>query len=133
MPRRLLKTASLIQMTLPGVPCIYYGDEAGVEGYKDPFNRTCYPWGHENEELLGWYKKITHLRTTRDVYQRGGYRTIMAGDGFYAFERFREDCEPDSDAFASVITAVNCGAHEHHLALEGHWTDLLTELTTTGP
>jgi len=127
-----LKTASLIQMTLPGVPCIYYGDEAGVEGYKDPFNRTCYPWGHENEELLGWYKKITHLRTTRDVYQRGGYRTIMAGDGFYAFERFREDCEPDSDAFASVITAVNCGAHEHHLALEGHWTDLLTELTHDG-
>ena len=56
----------------------------------------------------------------------------MAGDGFYAFERFREDCEPDSDAFASVITAVNCGAHEHHLALEGHWTDLLTELTHDG-
>ena len=127
-----LKTASLLQMTLPGVPCIYYGDEAGVEGYKDPFNRTCYPWGHENQELLDWYKKITHLRTSRAVYQRGGYRTIMAGDGFYAFERFSEDGKPGSDAFASVITAVNCGEHEHHLVLDGHWTDLLSELTHDG-
>lgn len=41
--RRRLKLASLLQFTLPGIPCIYYGDEAGLEGYKDPFNRSCYP------------------------------------------------------------------------------------------
>lgn len=129
---RRLKIASLLQMTLPGVPCIYYGDEAGTEGYKDPFNRTCYPWGHENEELLDWYRKITRLRTSRAVYQRGGYRTIMAGDEFYAFERYDKTDNPEGDAPAPIITAANCGGHEHHLLLEGRWTDLLTDLTYEG-
>ena len=49
---RLMMAASAMQYTLPGVPCVYYGDEAGMEGYKDPFNRGCYPWGRENQELL---------------------------------------------------------------------------------
>ena len=118
----LLKIASLIQMTLPGVPCIYYGDEAGVEGYKDPFNRTCYPWGHENLRLLGWYKKITRIRTSHDVYRQGGYRTIAAEDGLFAFERYGQDG-------ASIITAANCGKKTQTLPLEGSWTDLLTDLT----
>ena len=116
-------------MTLPGVPCIYYGDEAGTEGYKDPFNRTCYPWGHENSPLLSWYKKITKIRSDHNVYRCGAYRTLMAGDGFYAFERF--GAEDSSDA-ESMVTAVNCGEHEHHLPLEGQWTDLLTGLTYDG-
>ena len=129
---RRLKTASLLQMTLPGVPCIYYGDEAGVEGYKDPFNRTCYPWGHENMKLLDWYRKITQIRADHGVYRCGGYQTIMAGDGFYAFERYSKDDDHDDDAFAPVVTAVNCGGHEHHLLLAGRWTDLLTGLTCDG-
>ena len=41
-----------LQYTLPGAPCLYYGDEAGLYGYKDPFNRTCYPWGREDPELV---------------------------------------------------------------------------------
>ncbi len=125
---RRLKTASLIQMTLPGVPCIYYGDEAGTEGYKDPFNRTCYPWGHENRQLLDWYRKVTEIRSSHDVYRCGGYRTLMAGDGFYAFERHSGEDRPDE----AMITAANCGEHEHHLPLEGQWTDLLTGLTYDG-
>ena len=48
----LLKLASLMQYTLPGIPCVYYGDEAGMEGYRDPFNRGCFPWGHEDAELV---------------------------------------------------------------------------------
>ena len=127
---RRLKIASLLQMTLPGVPCIYYGDEAGTEGYKDPFNRTCYPWGSENRELLDWYRKITAIRASHNVYRQGSYRTIMAGDGFYAFERYADG--PEGNTFAPIITAANCGEHEHHLVLEGHWTDLLTELTYDG-
>ena len=54
---KLLKVASAMQFTLPGFPCIYYGDEAGMEGYRDPFNRCCYPWGKENKELIEWHKK----------------------------------------------------------------------------
>lgn len=60
----LLQIASVIQYTLPGIPCLYYGDEAGLYGYKDPFNRTCYPWGGENEELLGFFRDLGNLRTT---------------------------------------------------------------------
>ena len=99
----LLKTASLLQMTLPGVPCIYYGDEAGVEGYKDPFNRACYPWGRENAELLDWYRKITSIRASHAVYKQGTYRTIAAADGFYAFERRATDIK-------TMMTVANCGA-----------------------
>ena len=127
---KLLKIASLIQMTLPGVPCIYYGDEAGLEGYKDPFNRTCYPWGRECVELLGWYKKITSLRTSRSVYRCGGYRTIASADGLFAFERYAE-CS-NADGAVPIITAANCGEQEQHLPLEGRWTDLLTGSTYEG-
>ncbi|MCL2798501.1 MAG: glycoside hydrolase family 13 protein, partial [Firmicutes bacterium] len=45
-----LKMATVLQYTLPGCPCVYYGDEAGLEGFEDPFNRRCYPWGRENQE-----------------------------------------------------------------------------------
>ena len=75
---RLLKIAVLIQMTLPGVPCVYYGDEAGTEGYADPFNRTCFPWGHENSELTDWYRTLIHIRRAHSVYERGRYRTAAA-------------------------------------------------------
>ena len=122
---KLLKIASLIQMTLPGVPCIYYGDEAGTEGYKDPFNRTCFPWGNENKDLLDWYKTLTSIRTSRGVYKRGNYRTIASNGGLFAFERYSPDTSP-------VITAANCGEEEQHLSLEGTWHDLLTDQTFEG-
>ncbi|MEG2956033.1 MAG: glycoside hydrolase family 13 protein [Clostridia bacterium] len=58
----LFKLASILQFFLPGMPCIYYGDEAGLFGYKDPFNRTCYPWGKEDENLLDFFKTIGKIR-----------------------------------------------------------------------
>ena len=66
-----LRLAVLLQMTLPGVPCIYYGDEAGVTGMADPFNRTTYPWGHEDEDLLAWYRLMTRARSTQDALKCG--------------------------------------------------------------
>ena len=51
-----------MQYTLPGFPCVYYGDEAGLEGYRDPFNRACYPWGREDKELVEWHSKLGKLR-----------------------------------------------------------------------
>ena len=87
--RKRLKLASLIQYFLPGVPCVYYGDEAGMEGYRDPFNRACYPWGKENEELLDWYKKLGALRSQeKGLLGHGTYRTLYADGNLLAFERF---------------------------------------------
>ena len=92
----LLKIACAIQMTLPGVPCIYYGDEAGVEGYSDPFNRKCYPWGHENRDLQDWYRRMIEIRRSHIAYARGKYRTAAAFNGLYAFERYC-GIEPEAD------------------------------------
>ena len=57
-----LLMASFLQYMLPGCPSIYYGDEAGMEGYKDPFNRRTYPWGYEDQELLEHYKRLGHIQ-----------------------------------------------------------------------
>ena len=118
---RRLKIAVALQMTLPGVPCIYYGDETGMEGYKDPFNRRCYPWGKEDTDLQAWYKRIIKIRREhRSVYAVGGYRTTAAHNGLYAFERFSED-----PRVHSIITAANCGTNAVRLRLHGHWTNML--------
>lgn len=58
----LLKLASALQYMLPGSPCLYYGDEAGLAGFEDPLNRRCYPWGGEEGELLGWYRALGAIR-----------------------------------------------------------------------
>lgn len=82
-----LKLLSLMQMTFPGVPCIYYGDEAGMEGYSDPFNRGTYPWGREEQELLNWYKRVVKLRREYQVLTEGEFRSFYQGDDVYGFKR----------------------------------------------
>ncbi len=89
--KKRLKLASLIQYMLPGVPCLYYGDEAGMEGYRDPFNRFCYPWGREDTELLEWYETLGRIRTEqKGILARGGYKTLLADKNMLAFERFSQ-------------------------------------------
>lgn len=87
---RLLKIASLLQYTLPGVPCVYYGDEAGVEGFEDPFNRACFPWGDENKEILRHYLFLGKLRKSSTVFVQGKYRCLVHDKGMFAFERFND-------------------------------------------
>lgn len=84
---KLLKMASLIQYTLPGVPSLYYGDEAGMEGYKDPFNRKCYPWGKENRELIQWYKELGNFRRNRSLFAEGEFLPVSEKDSCIAYIR----------------------------------------------
>jgi 4-alpha-glucanotransferase len=82
-----LKLLSLVQMTFPGVPCIYYGDEAGVEGYADPYNRGTYPWGKEDGEIMDWYRRILRMRAEYEVLQTGDFTSFSFEPDVYGFAR----------------------------------------------
>lgn len=84
---RRLMLAVTWQMTFPGVPCIYYGDEAGVQGGTDPYNRSCYPWGYEDKELLQYYKTLTQLRLDNKVLTDGDWQIVYAHNGVLAYTR----------------------------------------------
>ena len=85
--KRRLKLASALQFTLPGVPCVFYGDEAGVEGCADPFCRSCYPWGKEDTDLIRWYSMLARIRNENECFKSGKYELIEARCGLYAFTR----------------------------------------------
>ena len=82
-----LLLATVLQFTLPGCPSIYYGDEAGMEGGKDPFNRRTYPWGDEDTQLLAHYENLGKLRRKWDALRLGDTEFFCAGDGKVGFLR----------------------------------------------
>ena len=82
-----LLMASFLQYMLPGCPSIYYADEAGMEGYKDPFNRRPYPWGREDWELLEHYKRLGNLRKSCEPLRLGDIQFFQAGDKHLGFTR----------------------------------------------
>lgn len=87
---RLLKCAAALQYTLPGVPSVYYGDEAGMQGYKDPFNRGCYPWGKENQELVTFYRILGEIRRENKVFCDGYFSPVSSMLGCVAYRRHGE-------------------------------------------
>ena len=99
---RRMRIASGILYTLPGVPCIYYGDEVGVEGYKDPFNRATYPWGNEDKELLEWYKGIGQMRAECSCLVDGDLREF--GSTGRTMGYIRED---ENDKLLCVFNAAD--------------------------
>lgn len=97
------KTAVMMQMLLPGVPCIYYGDEAGLWGYGDPFCRNTYPWGNENKDMINWYKKAIEIRKSSDAFVCGEFENIYKDNNVYGFIRFSE-----KDKYAVIANLGNC-------------------------
>ena len=110
---RLLKLASAIQYTLPGVPSLYYGDEAGMQGYKDPFNRVCYPWGDENAELISWYKTLGQIRSDCDCLKQGTFCTVSEMLGCLAYTR--------KDKKDEIMVIINRNEHEIDYYLPEYW------------
>lgn len=88
--KNLLRAAMALQFFLPGVPSIYYGDEAGLQGYKDPFNRRCYPWGSEDTELIAYVKELCRVRKSLDVMKDGRVYFVYRDDKVVAFARTGE-------------------------------------------
>ena len=87
MAQERLLMASFLQYTLPGMPSLYYGDEAGCEGYKDPFSRRTYPWGREDQELLAHFIRLGKLRKECEALRLGDIRFFQAGDQKIGFTR----------------------------------------------
>ena len=82
-----LLMAAFLQYTLPGSPSLYYGDEAGMEGHKDPFNRRSYPWGRENRVLLEFFRQLGQLRKECDALRLGDIEFTYATDHRLTFCR----------------------------------------------
>ena len=82
-----LHAASFLQYTLPGAPSLYYGDEAGMEGYGDPFCRRPYPWYHEDPELLIHYRRLGRLRQKYEALRLGDIRFFQGQNHQVGFTR----------------------------------------------
>ncbi len=106
-----LHVAAAILFTFPGSPMIYYGDEAGMEGAADPFNRQTYPWGQENQTLLEWFRWLGQLRKGRVSLRRGTLSWLAAQGPLLAYLR-----EVPGEATA---TLVNAGPEEQTVTLPG--------------
>ena len=90
----LLKLAILAQMSFEGVPYIYYGDEAGLEGGKDPENRKTYPWKNEDMEIMDFYRHCGQFRNRNKVFTLGDTEFIYLGnDEVFAYIRYNDDRE----------------------------------------
>ena len=117
--KRRLMLASTIQYTIYGTPSLYYGDEAGMEGGRDPFCRMPFPWGREDAELTAHYRRLGQIRR-EPVYSWGDFRVLEHGDGVIAFERTR--------AGERIVTAANCSDTPHLFeGMTQSYKDLLTE------
>jgi len=111
----LMRLALVIQMGYVGSPCIYYGDEIGIQGYRDPFNRRTYPWDRLTQmqkEQLAFYQDITGLRRKYPVLRTGAYKTLWAQEDVYIFERYLDDKAKDffgkpCEGVHRVIFAIN--------------------------
>ena len=106
-----LKIAAILLYTFFGVPCIYYGDEIGMEGYSDPFCRNPFAWDLIDEDILSHYRWLGELRSRYTVFRDGDYRELYHDDNCIVFER-RKGKEV-------VITVANLGNNKYTLRFNG--------------
>ena len=86
----VLREAVVIQMTWPGAPGIYYGDEVGVCGFTDPDNRRTYPWGKEDFELWEFHSDMVWLHRKYEALRYGAVKPLMEEQGLIVYGRFTE-------------------------------------------
>lgn len=108
--KAVFREAVVIQMTWPGAPTVYYGDEAGVCGFTDPDNRRTYPWGHEDKDLIKFHQEIIKLHKSRPELRTGSLKPIIGEFNLIAFGRF-DDC-------SRTLTVINNNDHEITRKLE---------------
>ena len=117
----LLRLAALALFSFPGVPTVYYGDEVGMEGWEDPFNRGTYPWGREDTAIRDYFALLGGLRKQRTSLRRGGIRWLEAQGRLAAYIR--------ESAGERSVTVLNAGDSEQSFEMDWPWetcTDLLS-------
>ena len=87
----LSKVSAMLQFTLPGNPCIYYGDEIGMEGFEDPLNREFYEWESPDRELFEFYENLANLKNENKAVNCGDIAFLECGDTFVKYARVYED------------------------------------------
>ena len=87
--RDLVKAGTGLLMGFPGTPCVYYGDEVGLDGGHDPDNRRCMPWDERewDQDLRAFHQKLIRIRKRSDALKNGGFQILYAGDDLIAFQR----------------------------------------------
>ena len=116
-----LRLAALLLYTFPGSPTVFYGDEAGMEGFEDPLNRGTYPWGGEDASLVRYFRRLGAIRMARPSLQRGGISYLYASGGGLVFRRETDD----------ELSLVVLNAGETSLELVLPWpTSIATDLLT---
>ncbi len=99
--KSVLREAVVIQMTWPGAPTLYYGDEAGVCGWTDPDSRRTYPWGREDLELIEFHRYMTGIHKRIPALRKGAVKPLFAGRNQIAYGRM-------SGRFQAVTVISNC-------------------------
>ena len=111
---RKMKLATVIQFTVYGVPSVYYGDEAGLEGYRDPFCRMPYPWGREDGELVELYRMLGKMREeNRNIFAEGEFSVTYVDDAIIAYNRKYQNEE--------ICIVANSAGYAQSLILPGKW------------
>lgn len=119
--KRRVMMAAVLQFTLPGVPCIYYGDENAMEGYQDPFCRRCFDWVNTDEELLAFYRKLGALRKEMPVFRTGDYDEVYADSGCIVYMRKSDE--------ERVYVWVNNSSGEYSIRVNGTFFEHLSGKT----
>ena len=114
-----LKLAAVLQFTMPGIPCIYYGDENAMEGHIDPFCRQCFDWDNLNADLIDFYKKLGTLRENyREIFKNGVFNDIYTENGFIYFKRTKNN--------ENIYIYVNNSSKNYLLEIQGEYKDCLS-------
>ena len=104
-----LRVGEMLLYCFPGSPTVYYGDEAGMEGFEDPLNRGTYPWGREDQELLAFFRQLGQLRRERLSLQEGDLTYLHARGGVLVLRRQLRD--------EITVAALNAGEDAAEVAI----------------
>lgn len=105
----VMREAVVMQMTWPGAPTIYYGDEAGVTGFTDPDNRRTFPWGREDQEMIRFHREMIRIHKSNPVFAHGSLKFLESQWNSISYARFTES--------EQVVVAFNNDDREQQVSL----------------